>query len=130
MPQSLREETEGKLQMLLSSKKKKGLDSLFKEVRVFKGTELESGNALGAFLQTPAPALDKISGPMGARFWSSAGLQFATLIERERERAHKSSQHPHWIKIGLPNESHRNSFATLLFLGSAQRARFQRAPVD
>ena len=44
--------------------------------------ELESGNAPGAFLQTPAPVLDKISGPMGARLLYSAGLQFANLIER------------------------------------------------
>ena len=36
MLQSLREETEGKLQMLLSPRKN-GLTSLFKEVRVFKG---------------------------------------------------------------------------------------------
>ena len=35
MLQSLREETQGKLQMLLSLRKN-GLDSLFKEVRVFK----------------------------------------------------------------------------------------------
>ena len=44
--------------------------------------ELESGNALGAFLQTPAAVLDKISGPMGARFLSSTGLWFGTLIAR------------------------------------------------
>ena len=37
MLQSLREETEGKLQMLLSPRKNT-LDSLFKEVRVFKET--------------------------------------------------------------------------------------------
>ena len=36
MLSSLREETEGKLQMLLSLRKN-GLTSLFKEVRVFKG---------------------------------------------------------------------------------------------
>ena len=35
MPQSLGEETEGKLQVLLSPRKN-GLDSLFKEVRVLK----------------------------------------------------------------------------------------------
>ena len=35
MLQSIREETEGKLQMLLSLRKN-GLTSLFKEVRVFK----------------------------------------------------------------------------------------------
>ena len=35
MLKSLREETEGKLKMLLSPRKN-GLDSLFKEVRVFK----------------------------------------------------------------------------------------------
>ena len=33
----------------------------------------KSGNALGAFLQTRATVLDKISGPMGARFLSSTG---------------------------------------------------------
>ena len=35
MLQSLRKETEGKLQMLVSPRKE-GLDSLFREVRVFK----------------------------------------------------------------------------------------------
>ena len=44
-------------------------------------TELESGNAIGAFLQTRAPVLDKISGPMGARFLSSTGLGSGNLIE-------------------------------------------------
>ena len=34
--------------------------------RNLSSTELESGNAIGAFLQTPDPVLDKISGPMGA----------------------------------------------------------------
>ena len=34
------------------------------------------------FFQTPAPVLDKISGPMGARFLSSAGLGFGVLIGR------------------------------------------------
>ena len=42
---------------------------------------------MGAFLQAPAPVLDKISGPMGARFLSSTGLRSGNLIERERERA-------------------------------------------
>ena len=37
--------------------------------------------SLGAFLQTPAPVLDKISGPMGAQFLSSTGLGFGTVIE-------------------------------------------------
>ena len=41
MLQSLREETEGKLQMLLSLRKN-GLTSLFKEVRVFKVVVLYS----------------------------------------------------------------------------------------
>ena len=45
-------------------------------------TELESENALGAFLQNQAPVLDKISGPMGARFLSSTGLGFGNLIKR------------------------------------------------
>ena len=39
MLSSLREETEGKLQMLLSPRED-GLDSLFKEVRVFKGIQI------------------------------------------------------------------------------------------
>ena len=34
---------------------------------ILSRTELESGNALGAFLQTPSPVLDKISGPIGRR---------------------------------------------------------------
>ena len=42
--------------------------------QILSSTELESGNAIGAFLQTPAPVLDKISGPMGAQFLSSTGL--------------------------------------------------------
>ena len=37
---------------------------------------------MGAFLQTPAPVLNKISGPMGARFLSSTGLGSGNLIER------------------------------------------------
>ena len=41
MLESLREETEGKLQMLLSLRKN-GLTSLFKEVRVFKVGVIES----------------------------------------------------------------------------------------
>ena len=45
-------------------------------------TELESGNAIDAFLQIPAPVLDKIPGPMGARFLSSTGLGSGNLIER------------------------------------------------
>ena len=43
-------------------------------------TELEPGKAIGAFLQTPAPVLDKISGPMGAPFLSSTGLGSGNLI--------------------------------------------------
>ena len=61
-------------------------------------TELEPGNPIRAFLQIPAPVLDKISGSMGSRFLSSTGLGFGTLIQRERN----SSQHQHWIRIGLP----------------------------
>ena len=45
-------------------------------------TELESGNAIGAFLQTPAPVLDKISGPMGAEILSSIGLGSGNLVGR------------------------------------------------
>ena len=60
-------------------------------------TELESENSIGAFLQARAPVLDKISGPMGAQFLSSTGLQSENLIETAQ-----SSQYQHWIKIGLP----------------------------
>ena len=62
-----------------------------------------TGNAIGAFLQTPAPVLDKISGPMGARFLSSTGLGSGNLIGRAQ-----FPQHPHWIKIGLPKKTHRH----------------------
>ena len=48
--------------------------------RNFSSTELESGNALGAFPQTPAPVLDKISGPMGAQILNSTGLGSGNLI--------------------------------------------------
>ena len=41
-------------------------------------TELGSINHLGAFPKTPA----KISGPMGARFLSSTGLECGTLVGR------------------------------------------------
>ena len=34
---------------------------------------------MGALLQTPAPVLDQISGPMAARFLSSAGLGSGNL---------------------------------------------------
>ena len=43
---------------------------------------LESGNASGAFLQTPTPILDRIPGLMDARFLSSVGLGFGTRIGR------------------------------------------------
>ena len=45
MLESLREEIEGKLQMLLSLRKN-GLTSLFKEVRVFKVLETRSLTAI------------------------------------------------------------------------------------
>ena len=41
-----------------------------------------SGNAIRAFVQTPAPVLDKISGPMDARFLSSTGPGSGNLIGR------------------------------------------------
>ena len=50
--------------------------------RNLSGTELEYENALEAFVETPAPALDKFSGPMGARFLSSTGLTFGILVGR------------------------------------------------
>ena len=50
--------------------------------RNLSSTELEYGNPMGASLRTPAPVLDKISGPMGARFLSSAGLGSGNLIGR------------------------------------------------
>ena len=49
---SLKEETEGKLQMLLSPRKN-GLTSLFKEVRVFKGCEAPVASDLANSIQQP-----------------------------------------------------------------------------
>ena len=63
------------------------VQEMFFADRNLSSTELESGNAIGACLQTSAPVLDKISGPMGARFLSSTGLGSGNLIERERESA-------------------------------------------
>ena len=57
--------------------------NLFSQTEL-SSTELESGNAIGAFLQTPAPVLDKTSGPMGARFLSSTGLGSGNLIGRSQ----------------------------------------------
>ena len=45
-------------------------------------------NAMGAFLQTPAPVLDNISGAMGARFLSSTGLRSGSLIGRAQFPQH------------------------------------------
>ena len=61
-----------------------GLESLSHELaeQNLSSTELESANALGAFLQTRAPVLDNISGPMGAQFLSSTGLGSDTLTGR------------------------------------------------
>ena len=53
---------------------------IFLAERDLSSTELESGNALERFLQAPAPALDQISGPMGAQFVSCTGLGLGTLI--------------------------------------------------
>ena len=50
--------------------------------RNLSSTELECENALEAFLQTPAPVVDKVSGPMGAQFLSSTGLGFGILVGR------------------------------------------------
>ena len=55
MLESLREETEGKLQMLLSLRKN-GLTSLFKEVRAFKVLSLR-----------PEPPFTGVSGPSGPK---------------------------------------------------------------
>ena len=62
-----------------------------------RSTELESGNAIGAFLQTPAPVLDKIPGPMGTRFLSSTWLGSGDLIGRAQ-----FPPAPALDKIGLP----------------------------
>ena len=48
----------------------------------------------------PTPILNKIPGPMDARFLSSVGLSLAPAWGE-----HNSSQHPQWIKIGFPNFS-------------------------
>ena len=71
--------------------------------------ELESGNAIGAFLQTPAAVLDKTSGSKGARLLSSTGLGCGNLIGRaqlfsapalDRNRSPKSP-----ILINTPGKS-------------------------
>ena len=64
------------------------------EDRYVSSVVLESGNASRAFLQTPTPILDKLPGPMDARFLSSVGRGLAPV-----QGEHNSSQYPHWIKI-------------------------------
>ena len=61
----------------------------------------------GAFLQTPAPVLDTISGPLGAGFLSSAGLQFATRIARAQ-----LLPAPALDKISIPNYDASNIAST------------------
>ena len=70
MLQSLREETEGKLQMQLSPRKN-GLDSLFKEVRVFKGW----GLGLPEYARSPSTGNPPTSAKL--RFWTLFGLFWA-----------------------------------------------------
>ena len=68
-------------------------------------TELESENAIGAFLQTPAPVLDKNSGPMGARFLSSTGLGSGKLIGRAQSPpapALDKNRSPMWFSQKIP----------------------------
>ena len=55
--------------------------NLFADTDV-SSTELESGKCHRSLPQTPAPVLNTISGPMGARFLSSIGLGFGSLIVR------------------------------------------------
>ena len=56
------------------------LDSLSEYRFSQSSTEPESGNVPGVVLQTPAPVLDKFSGPMGAGTLSSIGLGSGNLI--------------------------------------------------
>ena len=48
--------------------------------------------------QTPTPTLDKIPGPLDARFLSSVGLGFDTSIRRTQ----LFPTHPYWIKTDFP----------------------------
>ena len=56
--------------------------------------ELESGNAPGTFLQTRAPVLDGLSGPMGAQFSCSTGLGCGNFIGRAQYSPFVSSNLP------------------------------------
>ena len=73
--------------------------------------ELESGNALGAFRQTRAPALDKISGPPGARFYPVLGWGLATS---HRENAILPAPA---LDKNLENPNSLNKEVRLFFLG-------------
>ena len=67
---------------ILQSAQRLQIARFYCDFQNLSSTELESGNVIGAFLQTPAPVLDKISGPMGARFLSSTGLGSGNLLGR------------------------------------------------
>ena len=63
-------------------------------------TELESGNATGGFLQTQPQCWVKFLDPWVQDFYPTLGWGLATSY-----REHSSSQHPHWIKVGLPESN-------------------------
>ena len=54
--------------------------TIFSQTEIYPAQNWSLENAIGAFLQTPAPVLDKISGPMGARFLSSTRLGSGNII--------------------------------------------------
>ena len=83
MLQSLRKETEGKLQMLLSPRKN-GLTSLFKEVRVFKVWQLTiQPKKTACFARTfPQLCTQNFSKPQSI---TQEGVHTHPLTARERE---------------------------------------------
>ena len=61
--------------------------------RSLSRTELESGNAVGTFLQTPAPVLDKVLALWVQEFYPVLGFNLAPSLGQ-----HNSHQYRYWIK--------------------------------
>ena len=75
---------------------------------------MQSGDGSGAFLHIPAPLVDKIPGPVSARFSFSTGLQFGTLLGREEllpARALDKSRTLSLPPTHTPTRTHIHKFA-------------------
>ena len=69
------------LQLSLSGSSRESLESPISQTEIYPVQIWSLAVLQESSSGPPAPVLDQISGPMGARFLTSTGLQFATPIE-------------------------------------------------